>query len=58
MYETIPSIKEKDDFVLGLTRSIMDPNFELRTVEDVKIFLHPFDLVLLILHNLGDLQTI
>ena len=39
MYETIPSIKEKDDFVVGLTKSIMDPNFELRTDEDIKIFL-------------------
>ncbi|NSW80991.1 ribonucleotide-diphosphate reductase subunit beta [bacterium] len=39
MYETIPSIKEKDDYVVGLTKSIMDPNFELRTEEDIKIFL-------------------
>ena len=39
MYETIPSIKEKDDYVVGLTKSIMDPNFELRTDEDIKIFL-------------------
>ncbi|MBT3795007.1 ribonucleotide-diphosphate reductase subunit beta, partial [bacterium] len=40
MYETIPSIKEKDDYVVGLTKSIMDPNFELRTEEDIKIFLN------------------
>ena len=35
MYETIPSIKEKDDFVVGLTKSIMDPNFEIKTTEDI-----------------------
>lgn len=40
MYETIPSIKEKDDFVVGLTKSIMDPNFEIKTTEDIQTFLH------------------
>ena len=40
MYETIPSIKEKDDFVVGLTKSIMDPNFEIKSTEDIQTFLH------------------
>tara|TARA_Y100000310_G_C20652714_1_gene800325 strand:+ start:1171 stop:2163 length:993 start_codon:yes stop_codon:yes gene_type:complete len=40
MYKTIPSIKEKDDFVIKLTESIFDPNFELNTDEDIKKFLH------------------
>jgi len=36
MYETIPSIKEKDDFVVGLTKQMLDPNFEVKTVDDVQ----------------------
>ena len=40
MYETIPSIKEKDDFVVDLTRSIIDPNFTTDTSQDVRQFLH------------------
>ncbi len=31
MYETIPSIKEKDDYVTNLTKSILDPNFAVDT---------------------------
>ena len=38
MYHTIPSIKEKDDFVVGLTKEILDPNFEIHTVADVQQF--------------------
>lgn len=38
MYETIPSIKAKDDFVIELTKSIFDPNFETKTEEDVRRF--------------------
>jgi ribonucleoside-diphosphate reductase beta chain len=38
MYHTIPSIKEKDDFVVGLTKEILDPNFEIRTIADVQQF--------------------
>ena len=34
MYETIPSIKEKDDYVVGLTKSIMDPNFEIKSKKE------------------------
>src|SRR3989344_9233918 len=33
MYETIPSIKEKDDFVVNLTKSILDPSFKTDTTE-------------------------
>ena len=40
MYETIPSIKEKDDYVVGLTKSIMDPNFEIKSKKDIEILLH------------------
>lgn len=40
MYLTIPSIKEKDDFVVNLTSSIMDPNFTTKTKEDIRIFIH------------------
>ena len=31
MYETIPIIKEKDDFVINLTDIIFDPNFTTDT---------------------------
>jgi len=40
MYLTIPSIREKDEFVVNLTSSIMDPNFETKTVADIKTFIH------------------
>ncbi len=40
MYNTIPSIKDKDDFVVELTKSIFDPTFETKTVEDMQKFLH------------------
>jgi len=40
MYNTIPSIKEKDDFVVELTKSIFDPTFELHTDEDIQRFVH------------------
>jgi ribonucleoside-diphosphate reductase beta chain len=40
MYETIPSIKEKDDFVVELTKSILDPRFETDTTENIQQFLH------------------
>ena len=40
MYLTIPSIAEKDEFVVELTKSIMDPNFELRSTEDIQRFVH------------------
>jgi len=37
MYETIPSIKEKDDFVVSLTKSIFDPNFNIETTENIQM---------------------
>ena len=40
MYEKIPSIKEKDDFVVNLTKSIMDPNFTTDTPEKIQQFVH------------------
>ena len=40
MYETIPSIKAKDDFVVKLTKSIFDPNFKTDTSENIQRFLH------------------
>ena len=40
MYQTIPSIKEKDDFVVNLTKSIFDPNFEIKNSADIQKFLH------------------
>ena len=38
MYETIPSIKEKDDFVVDLTKSIFDPTFEITSTSDIQKF--------------------
>ncbi len=40
MYETIPSIKEKDDFVVKLTKSLCDPNFTTDTPENIQRFVH------------------
>lgn len=40
MYQTIPSIKEKDDFVVRLTESIFDPNFSTEGSENTQRFLH------------------
>ncbi len=40
MYLTIPSIREKDDFVTKLTASIFDPGFEVRTDADIRSLLH------------------
>ncbi len=40
MYETIPSIKEKDDFVVNLTKSLMDPHFKTDTTENIQQFIH------------------
>ncbi len=40
MYQTIPSIKEKDDFVVNLTKSIFDSNFEIKNSADIQKFLH------------------
>ncbi len=40
MYETIPSIKEKDDFVVELTKSMLDPNFNTVGSKNIQQFLH------------------
>lgn len=40
MYETIPSISKKDDFVIGLTKSIFDPTFTTEGDENIQKFLH------------------
>src|SRR3989338_2960400 len=40
MYERIPSIKHKDDFVVNMTKSLFDPNFSTEGVENIKRFVH------------------
>ena len=40
MYHTIPSIKEKDEFVIQMTQTIFDPTFEIKTTEDIQRFLN------------------
>ncbi len=43
MYLTIPSIEAKDRFVVDITKSLMDPNFRIKTTADIQKFV--FDLV-------------
>jgi ribonucleoside-diphosphate reductase beta chain len=38
MYITIPSIKEKDEFVVNLTRSVFDPAFSTEGTENIRRF--------------------
>ena len=40
MYNTIPSIKNKDDFVVDITKSIFDPNFSTIGIDNIRLFLH------------------
>jgi ribonucleoside-diphosphate reductase beta chain len=40
MYQTIPSIKDKDDFVVELTKSVFDPSFTTEGPQNVQRFLH------------------
>ena len=40
MYQTVPSIKAKDDFVVNLTASLLDPTFETNSPENIQRFLH------------------
>jgi ribonucleoside-diphosphate reductase beta chain len=40
MYLTIPSIKEKDDFVVSITKSVLDPNFSTQGSENTQKFVH------------------
>ena len=39
-YEEIPSIHDKDAFVVDMTKSIMDPNFTTDTLENKQKFVH------------------
>lgn len=38
MYQRIPSIKEKDDFVVEITQSVLDPNFTTEGTENIQTF--------------------
>jgi ribonucleoside-diphosphate reductase beta chain len=38
MYESVPSIKAKDDFVIGMTESMIDPDFQTDTTENIQKF--------------------
>ncbi len=40
MYTKIPSIKEKDEFVVQMTTSVLDPNFATNSVANVQRFVH------------------
>jgi len=40
MYHTIPSIKEKDDFVVELTKSVFDPHFSTVGDSNIQKFVH------------------
>lgn len=40
MYKTIPSIKEKDDFVVDITKSVFDPNFKVDSLKNIQKFLY------------------
>lgn len=40
MYETIPSIKDKDDFVVNMTKSVLDPSFNTKGTENIQRFVH------------------
>lgn len=40
MYQTIPSIDEKDNFVLDMTKSLMDPKFEITDTKSLQQFVH------------------
>ncbi len=39
MYESIPSIKAKDEFVVSLTQSLLDPTFTTNSPENIQRFL-------------------
>lgn len=40
MYQTIPSIKAKDDFVIQLTTSVFDRNFSTKGSKNIQTFVH------------------
>ncbi len=39
MYQTIPSIREKDEFVVGITTAVFDPHFNTEGTENIRRFL-------------------
>ncbi|MFZ5424844.1 MAG: ribonucleotide-diphosphate reductase subunit beta [Patescibacteria group bacterium] len=40
MYERIPSIKAKDDFVINMTKSVLDPGFTTVGKDNIQAFIH------------------
>jgi len=40
MYQTIPSIRAKDDFVVEMTKSILDPGFTTEGTHNIQRFVH------------------
>ncbi|HVX92650.1 MAG TPA: ribonucleotide-diphosphate reductase subunit beta [Candidatus Dojkabacteria bacterium] len=40
MYMNIPSIKKKDEYVIEMTKSILDPNFNTKGKENMQRFVH------------------
>lgn len=40
MYNTIPCIKRKDDYVVEMTKSVLDPAFSTTGVENIQRFVH------------------
>lgn len=40
MYQTVPSIANKDQFVIKLTESLFDPSFTIDSTENIRKFLH------------------
>jgi ribonucleoside-diphosphate reductase beta chain len=38
MYQDIPSVKAKDDFVIEVTKSVLDPNFKTDSLENMRKF--------------------
>lgn len=40
MYLTIPTIKKKDDFVIDMTKSLLDPGFAPKGTENIQRLLH------------------
>lgn len=40
MYNTIDTIKAKDEYVVGMTKNILDPNFKTDTTENIQAFVH------------------
>lgn len=40
MYNKIPSIKKKDDYVIDMTKSLLDPNFSTKGDKNIQRFVH------------------